>query len=371
MNLDIHQWKPFLVGKLLTMRNGKGITQEEIADNEGEMAAVQSGEENNGVMGYIDLNYCKEMNYTYSKKPCLTVARSGSAGFVSFQTGGCVVGDSAKILLLPDDIASTERYIFLQSILSANRFKYAYGRKVTKDKYLNDWINLPIQRDTNGTPIIDRSHKYSNAGFIPDWQFMSDYVKSLHHKTPTTHNKPHCTPKLNINAWKTFVTKRLFSRLKNGKANQQMLDDGNECFYVGAKRDDNGVMLHCAKDESLITKGNCIVFICNGQGSVGFANYMDVDFIGTTDIVAGYSDQLNQYTGIFLATIYSLERPKYSFGRKWKIHLEKTEVSLPVKHNPDGSVFIDESHKYSDEGFVPDWQYMEDYIKALPFGDRI
>ncbi len=38
------------------------------------------------------------MGYTYTEKPCLTVARSGSAGFVSFQINGCAVGDSANIL---------------------------------------------------------------------------------------------------------------------------------------------------------------------------------------------------------------------------------------------------------------------------------
>ena len=170
---------------------------------------------------------------------------------------------------------------------------------------------------------------------------------------------------LKTDTWKSFITERLFSKFENGKTNQQMLTDGDDCFYVGAKRDDNGIMLHCAKDGTLLTKGNCIVFICNGQGSVGYANYMDVDFMGTTDIVAGYNDNLNQYTGLFLATIYSLERPKYSFGRKWKTHLKTTIVSLPVKHNSDGSVFIDKTHKYSDEGYVPDWKFMENYIKSL------
>ena len=104
---------------------------------------------------------------------------------------------------------------------------------------------------------------------------------------------------LNVNDWKEFKTSKLFYDMQNGKANQQMLE-----------------------------KGNCIIFICNGQGSVGYANYMDVDFIGTTDIVAGYNDNLNEYTGIFLATIYSQERPKYSFGRKWKTHLADTKIFL-------------------------------------------
>lgn len=170
---------------------------------------------------------------------------------------------------------------------------------------------------------------------------------------------------LNVADWKPFVTSRLFYDMRNGKANQQMLEEGDECFYVGAKKDDNGVMIHCLKDESLMTKGNCIIFICNGQGSVGYANYMDVDFIGTTDIVAGYNDNLNPEIGAFLATVYSQERPKYSFGRKWKTKLADTEVNLPVQHNNDGSIFIDNTKKYSDNGYVPDWQFMENYIKSL------
>lgn len=170
---------------------------------------------------------------------------------------------------------------------------------------------------------------------------------------------------LNISEWKPFITSKLFYDLQNGKANQQMLEEGNECFYVGAKKDDNGVMIHCLKNEKLMTKGNCLVFICNGQGSVGYANYMDVDFIGTTDIVAGYNDNLNSEVGAFLATIYSQERPKYSFGRKWKTKLVDTIVNLPIKHNPDGTPFIDKTCKYSDDGYVPDWQFMEDYIKSL------
>lgn len=153
---------------------------------------------------------------------------------------------------------------------------------------------------------------------------------------------------LDLDKWGSFRISDLFPILQNGKANQGMLSDGTECFYVGAKKNDNGVMLHCAYDEALIQKGNCIIFICNGQGSVGYANYMDVDFIGTTDIVAGYNENLNQYNGLFIATVLCQERPKYSFGRKWKTHLKDTVIKLP--QTLDGN---------------PDWKYMEQYIKSL------
>lgn len=175
----IYEWKPFKVGSLFELHNGQGITQDEIAENAGDFNAVQSGEDNNGVIGKIDLEYCKKMGYKYTKKPCLTVARTGSAGFVSYQKYGCVVGDSAKILLLPDEIATTENYLFLQTVLMANKFKYDYGRKVTEENYLKEIIALPIKHNDDGSLYIDEEKTYSDEGYVPDWAFIKKYIRSL------------------------------------------------------------------------------------------------------------------------------------------------------------------------------------------------
>jgi len=369
MNLDVGNWKSFLIGRFFTILNGKGITQEEISDNEGKMAAVQSGEENNGVMGYIDLNYCKNMDYTYTEKPCLTVARSGSAGFVSFQKDGCVVGDSAKILLLPDDVASIEVYLFMQSILSAIRFKYSYGRKVTEEKYLNDLIDLPIKRNSDGTPLIDSSHKYSDHGFIPDWQFMEKYVKSLHHKPLTTKNKPHQVPELKPVEWKRFFLGRLFEIKKGKRLTAEDQEEGNN-LYIGAIDSNNGIANHIGQKP--IHKGNTISLSYNG--SVGEAFYQPDPYWATDDVNALYSkyDGFNECIGLFIATVIRQEKYRFSYGRKWTLeNMKITDICLPVQHNSDGTFLIDKTHKFSDDGFVPDWQFMENYIKALPYGDRL
>lgn len=177
--IEIAKWKGFKVSSLLTIIDGSGITKEEIEENKGELNAVQSGEGNNGVLGKIDKNYCVSQNYAISEKPCLTVARSGSAGFVSYQPNGCVVGDSAKILLLDDDVADEKVYLFIQTLLTSIRFKYAFGRKVTRDKYLDEIIKLPIVYLPNGEPYIDKTHRFSEAGYVPDWKFMKDFISSL------------------------------------------------------------------------------------------------------------------------------------------------------------------------------------------------
>lgn len=376
MNLDIKKWKDFKVSSIFTIHNGKGITKEEIEENTGNFTVVQSGEENNGVLGKIDRDYCEAMNYTLSYKPCLTVARSGSAGFVSFQVDGCVVGDSAKILLLDEEIASNEVYTFLQTILSANRFKYAYGRKVTESKYMNDTIKLPVQHNEDGTIYIDASKKYSDDGYVPDWQWMENYIKSLHHKPLTTKNNTPIFINLKIEDWKEFKVDKLF-RIEptKGKVSDDLVE-GFDVPYIGAKHDLNGLMMSCQKEgfEDWVSLGNCIVFIQLGAGSAGYANYIESDFIGMSGKTScGYIDGvMNKYIGLFLATILCLERPKYSFGRSWTgDRLNETMINLPIKHNDDGTPYVDKTHQYSENGYVPDWEFMENYIKSLPYGDRI
>lgn len=154
--------------------------------------------------------------------------------------------------------------------------------------------------------------------------------------------------KIDTSTWKWFVIEDLFDKFETGKGHDTLLDDGKECLYLGAKKSDNGVMRRCAVNESMLQNGNCIVFICNGAGSVGYANYMDKPFIATTDLVLGYADWLNEKTGLFVATVLCKERFKYSFGRKWKTHLRDTKIKLPA--TPDGK---------------PNWQWMESYIDSL------
>ena len=44
---------------------------------------------------------------------------------------------------------------------------------------------------------------------------------------------------------------------------------------------------------------------------------------------------------------------------------------LPVLTDRDGKPITDSLNGDPDNGFVPDWQFMENYIKSLPNGDLI
>ena len=336
MNLDVELWASFQVKDILSIHNGKGITTEEIEENAGDFAVVQSGEENNGVLGKIDLDYVKSKGYIYTEKPCLTVARSGSAGFVSFQKNGCVVGDSAKILLLPDEVAKTEIYLFLHSILTANRFKYDYGRKVTEYKYMSDYIDLPT--------LIKGRKK------VPDWEFMENYIKSLHYKPLTTKNRPENALALDTHKWGEFLLTDIFSIDIAKSADIGSLDNGDTIF-VGRTDINNGVQGFVAPKD--ITKGNCITISMVGTN---IALWQEKDFQASQNIAILRGSELNRYKALFICTLINFEiKLKYSYGRTIrKDDLERTIIKLPINHKGE-----------------PDFEFMENYIKSLPYGDRV
>lgn len=376
MNLNVDAWKEFKVNKILTIINGKGITKEEIEDNKGDFIVVQSGESNNGVLGKIDLEYCKSKGYSYSERPCLTVARSGSAGFVSFQIYGCVVGDSAKILLLNKDNPTTENYVFIQTVLTANRFKYAYGRKVTEEKYMNDTIKLPIRHNPDGTPYIDPDCTYSEEGYVADWQFMENYIKSLHHKPLTTTNKSTDVLTLDIENWKEFRFGHLIQKPYKAKAfNKEELDEISDVNsgirYITRTGDNNGCELIVNTENipgQFVEKGNAISI----GDTTATCFYQAEDFIAGDHMVVVRADWLNKLRGIFIVSILQNEQYKYSYGRAFLIdRISDTVMKLPVVYNADGTPFIDGDKRYSEEGYVPDWKFMEEFIKSLPYGDRL
>jgi len=228
------------------------------------------------------------------------------------------------MVLVPKRKMTFAEKIYYCMCIKANDYRYGYGRQANKT--LGE-LELPAD--------------------IPSWIYTAK-LKPLSTEIVEKNQE-----KLHVEKWKDFKIGDLFKleRCKNNSSSDLLV--GDDCYYLGAKKDDNGVMRCVKKVDHLTTKGNCIVFIGNGQGSVGFTNYMNEDFIGTADLTVGYNDFLNQYVGLFLVTLLDLERPKYSFGRKWSARISDTIVKLPER---DGA---------------PDWEFMENYIKSLPYSDKI
>lgn len=124
---------------------------------------------------------------------------------------------------------------------------------------------------------------------------------------------------------------------------------GSEVPYVGAKYTNGGVVSWTKYNSSLISEGNSIIFINDGDGSVGYSLYKQEDFIGTVNISVGTNSYLNQYSGLFISTCSNLIRSKYSFGYKRNVtKLKSDKIKLPITSDNQ-----------------PNWGYMEQYIINL------
>ena len=159
---------------------------------------------------------------------------------------------------------------------------------------------------------------------------------------------------LGVETWKDFCLGDYFE-IKKGKRLTSDEQTEGSTPYIGAIDSNNGIANYIGQDT--IHEGNTISLSYNG--SVGEAFYQPKAFWATDDVNVLYFKEkngitLNKYIALFICAVLRQEKYRYSYGRKWVLEsMKSTVIKLPEKSGK------------------PNWSYMEDYMKSLPYGDRI
>lgn len=155
---------------------------------------------------------------------------------------------------------------------------------------------------------------------------------------------------LDSKKWAGFRIGDLFKIVSGRCSNASNLEhDDKGVPYVGATNRNNGVLDFVKPVEGLVMKGNCIAFIKQGEGSVGYAVYKQEDFIAATSIAVGYAPFVNKYTGLFIITSANQVRGRYSYNYpRSEARLKREIIQLPVNDNGE-----------------PDWEFMEAFMREL------
>lgn len=339
MKINTTSWKDFRFGDLInSIGKSKAINKGDLMEAEGLTPGIRyitRTAEDNGCEMIADVSLV-EKRYI-QKGNAITVGDTTATCF--YQSEDFITGE--HMVVIRADWLNEKTGLFITSLLNQEQYKYSYGRAFKIDNIQETILKLPTTSDNE-----------------PDWQFMENYIASLHHKLLTTNNRKNKADVLDTSKWKEFKVKDLFDLKSTKGIVTDDLIEGKDVPYMAAKHESNGIAMMCSSEgfEDWISEGNCIVFINLGAGSAGYVNYIKEDFIGMSGkTTCGYNDNLNEYNGLFIATCLCLERPKYSYGRSWTgDRLKDTIVKLPATSAGE-----------------PDWQFMEDYIKSLPYGDRI
>lgn len=371
MNLDINNWEEFTFGKLISsIAKAKALNKDDlqIATNaKTSIRYITRTGENNGCeflaeISSINSDFIQEGN-------AITIGDTTATCF--YQAENFITGDHMVVVRADwlDEILSH----YVVTILNKEQYKYSYGRAFLMDRIKSTLIRLPILHNEDGSIYIDASKKYSDTGYVPDFGAMRQYIKSLHYKPLTTKNKKKSALQHNICNWQEFIVGNLFKvELSKGDIKIDDVDKGNVPL-ISSGENNNGIVGYIDKNgdgKAEIFKGNKITIDMFGNPFYQKDDFYAVSH-GRVNIL-NPKFELNETIGIFISSVIKKEQYKFSYGRAvYSTEAANMIIELPIQYNPDGTPFIDEAKKYSEKGYVPDWNFMDNYIKSLPYGDRI
>ena len=347
MKLNIEKWEEFFLGDLFNIEAGIYHYPDEYED--GETPYVSASNIQNGISQKINLKPDFKGN-------CIT---TGKVGCTAFYQSNDFCATSDVNIFTPKKFKLNEKIgLFIVSVINmSENYKWSYGRQCRVGDSKEIIIKLPIQINEHQLPIIDDSCSFSKKGYIPDFVFMEKYITSLKCRPIKTYNVNKDSNILSLKNWKEFSLGDLFEQVYKAKAyvkNELELVQVPQIGYmrfITRTDENNGCDCYVKIDDNDIKeKGNAIII----GDTTSTIYYQAEDFVTGDHIVVCRANWINKYTALFIKSIVEKERYRYSYGRAFKMDLIKsTIIKLPTKNDS------------------PDWEFMENYIKSLPYGDRI
>lgn len=293
-----------------------------------------------------------------------------------------ILAESYLIRLKHYDSAPFEANLYMSIIIEFTIYqKYSRENLATWDKKVeNDIIYLPVVDGTDD--VLD--FEYMRAEIL---KLEKGYAKKIDiYLKAVGLNDCDITSKdlealSETTTKKTFKMGDLFIKLKapykgTGRKQDNVSRQRTSEFslpLINCKDGDNGVMYYGRKKDFTSHK-NVLSIIYNGPPTEGQTYFQDEIGLYTDAYIVGLKDDMiaNKEIGLYLTTainkaIHNREKKKYSRGNKatWENKVENDKIVLPVKTDCNGNAVIDNECKYHPDGYIPDFEYMERYIKAL------
>ncbi len=325
------QWKEFRIGDIFECSTTKLSIKDEL--DIWNIPLISRTAMNNWCDGYFDIDPQK-----VSKWGCITIGAEGIYAFYQakdFWTWN-------KVYTIKNKEMNQYSALFICTLLNKEDYKYSYWRARILGKLINETIKLPVNPEWN-----------------PDREFMENYIKTLHSKPITTKNKPWKNV-FHTDEWKEFRIGDLFD-VVNGKwlTNEEIEENPGDIFCIQWWEWNNGSigtinLEYCVSKSYIVLKQPCLTVARVGTaGCVNFWNSPCAIWDKCKALLL--KTHWTKYTYLFLKNILGYLQYKYSYWRGLVTEKYLNEIiKLPVNSE-----------------WNPDREYMENYIKNLPYGDRI
>ena len=334
-SINTSGWKEFKIGDLFEIKLAKGDIQPNLVD-EGEVPLISAGNENNGIVKYIDSKGDGVSEIFPSG--CITISMFGKA---FYQTEPFYAVSHGRINILepyhdiPENIGA-----FIASIIDKLFLeKFGYSTMCTRSRIQNETIKLPAKSDVE-----------------PDWEYMEKYMKDIEEEVIDKISKMESANELqkqnvNCSTWKEFNLGDLFDiKLAKGDIQPNLVSEG-KIPLVSAGNENNGIVKYIDSNGDGISEmfcSGCITISMFGKAFYQTEPFYAVSH-GRINILEPRYD-ISENVGLFLSTIINrLFLGKYGYATMCtRTRIEKEAILLPAKSDTE-----------------PDWEYMETYVAEL------
>jgi len=290
----------------------------------GGVAFVSRKMGDNGISAYVE----PISGVTPSPSGLLTCALGGNGVLSTFLQEEPFYSGRDIALLRPLVPMEKHQLLFYCYCILSNRYRFSYGRQANR---------------TLKNILVPDLHE------IPDYVDQTDIGRFDGCDKPSS-----STTSLNLDTscWKVFSLASLFNIRKGQRLTKANMLPGT-LPYIGASDTNNGQTACIGQDA--IHKGGTISVSYNG--SVAEAFYQDREYWATDDVNVLYPKgfTLTPATAMFVCTVIRLEKYRFNYGRKWHLdRMRESVIKLPVTVKGK-----------------PDWVFMENYIRSLPYSSQI
>ena len=366
-NIDTSSWHTFKISELFEIKKvyGKPISEY----TPGNIPYVTGTESNNGVVGYVSAP-----PEAISKGGCIAVDPiTGAARWQSVDFVGRGFSGASINLLYNENLTEKTALYVCTAIESAAKPVAAYTSLFNSKRLAAAEILLPTKQTTE-----------------PDWDYMRDRIAELEadriavverYLIETGLNDYELTDadRLVLNSsgfqcegqetfaifpkeTRTFRVGDLFVQLRGKEAAPNRVPPGNTNM-INETSTNNGVTKKASSQYTFSAPAITV--------SVNFAETVFVqmeDFCASVNILILKNKEIEEFpdAALYIATLLRKNNKQYDYSHKIsKDKLNDTMLLLPIQTSSTGTPLIDPTHQFHPDGYIPDWDYMAKYIRAI------
>jgi hypothetical protein len=302
--------------------NSFDLNMLEVCDEKDGVPYVSRTRENNGVSAYVKI---KEDTEPFAAG-LITVAGSGNSVLESFIQYNPFYTGYHVFLLSPKKKMTDIEKLFYCYCIRQNQYKYSFGRQANKT--LKDLL-VPKEVPSEFAKIDLVSLNSLNAEKKLNKSFDLDTA-----------------------SWKNFELKNLFLITGSKTTPISELEEYGKGQYPyittqASKNGMEGLFNYYTENGNILTVDSAVL---------GYCSYQPFNFSASDHVEKLIPKfELNKYVALFIVTVMNQEQYRFNYGRKASQgRLFQGSIKLPTNKKDE-----------------PDFEFMEKYIKSLPYSSSI